>query len=133
MPSEIIAELTARGSAAGKEFVRRFYEPDTKKMNWADHRWVRLRAMLASAEELIARIDAACAGPEKGDPPYDTWPDSIKGNEPCFKWKADAQRQLAIETLKEIRRLAEKWRQSGISAAEEAPQPRAELRLRPRI
>lgn len=133
MPEGVIADLTERGRAAGQEFVRRFYEKSTDKMNWVDHRWVRLRSMLASAEELIARIDAACAAPEPDDIPYDAWPDAIRDKEPCFKWKDAAQRQLAVDTLTEIRKLAEKWRQGGISAAEAAPQPRAELRLRPRI
>ena len=133
MPPPVIGFLTARGKAAGEEFVRRFHEKSTDTMNWADHRWVRLRSMLASAEELIGRIDAACAQPEADDVAYDKWPDAIRDKEPCFKWKDAAQRQLAVDTLKDLRNVAQKWREAGVSAADEAPQPRAELRLRPRV
>ena len=72
MPSERIKDLTDRGTAAGDEFIARFSEPPMNaKMNWANHRWLRMRACLASLETMLSRIERACANPQTGDVDYE--------------------------------------------------------------
>jgi hypothetical protein len=90
-------------------------------------------------EEMIESMDRTCEQPEPGDIGYEEWVKSLAvGAEPSYSWKGsleqrERQRSLAIETLEGLRKLAEEWERSGLSAAEGAPRPLPELQPRPRI
>jgi hypothetical protein len=52
---------------------------------------------------------------------------------PSYPWKNEKQRQIALETLKELRTLARRLDEGGMPLAFGAPHPRPELRPRPQI
>jgi predicted acylesterase/phospholipase RssA len=145
MPETRINKLSARGMGAGAEFVARFATcTSPSKLNWPNHRWVRLRAGLAAIEENLLRLEYSCAEPLNNDPPYDAWmKDTENTNVPSYPWVADgqggnwrAQRQLAENTLATLRRCAQALKPGTAGSAplaEGAPRPRAELRVRPRV
>jgi hypothetical protein len=107
-------------------------------MTWENHRWLRMRSMMASLEKLLNQADTACQYPEGGDVPYDKW---IKSgtNPPAYDWENQEQSRLVAKTLGILRGLAHKWRRAKttkgnpVSAADGAPKPRAELRPRAQI
>jgi predicted acylesterase/phospholipase RssA len=142
MPKDRIEALTKRGDAGAAEFIRRFSDGEAVRgrMNWANHRWLRFRSLIASLEEMLQQMDEACKEPQPGDVGYEDWIRSLPaGAEPSYFWrgtsakKRQRQRELAIESLARLRELAAGWERSGLSAANGAPRPRPELRPRPRI
>lgn len=135
MPKERIDQLTQRGQAAGEEFVRRFGYPSAEtKMNWENHRWIRLRSCFGSLEAMLISIDHACANPQIDDMDYMEWVTSrnIEDIE-SYKWDSEAQRQLAVSTLVGLRKIRASILDSGRTLANKAPRPRPELRPRAQI
>lgn len=145
MPEKRITDLSARGKGAGAEFVARFATgTSASKLNWPNHRWVRLRAGLAAIEENLLRLEYSCAEPLNNDLPYDVWmKETENSNVPSYPWVADgqggnwrAQRQLAEDTLAALRRSAQALKPGAAGSAplaDGSPRPRAELRVRPRV
>jgi len=139
MPKSRIEALTGRGKQAGETLLDHFADsPIHTEMTWKNHRWLRMRAMMASLEKLIEQTDNACAHPEGGDVPYDQWIESgFEG--PSYKWANKTQRDVAQRTLSAMRAIARDWREAmttqgnPVSAADGAPRPRAELRPRPQV
>ena len=133
MPSERIGALSARGTNAASEFIRRFATMEEPVMNWSNHRWIRLRSMLGSVVEMTQAIDRTCANPQADDPAYDVWlRDTSVGGAPSYQWSNASQRTLAIETIAALRDIARKWTDGQIDATARAPRPRPELLPRPR-
>ena len=137
MPQERIDELTKRGAAVAAQFINRFATPlgaAVPEMNWANHRWLRMRSLLASLEQMLSKLEHSCAQPQEGDPDYESWVAGSKLREaPSYPWKNEKQRQIALETLKELRTLARRLDEGGMPLAFGAPHPRPELRPRPQI
>jgi hypothetical protein len=145
MPPQRITALSNRGKGAGAEFVARFATGTSpSKLNWANHRWVRLRAGLAAIEENLLGLEHSCAAPLNNDLPYDVWMESTDNTAlPSYPWVADGQggnwrvqRQLAEDTLAGLRKCAQALKPGSLGSAplaEGAPRPRAELRVRPRV
>jgi len=76
MPQERIDELTKRGAAVAAQFINRFATPlgaAVPEMNWANHRWLRMRSLLASLEQMLSKLEHSCAQPQEGDPDYESW------------------------------------------------------------
>jgi hypothetical protein len=144
MPPELISALSGRGKDAGAELVARFATGTSpSKLNWRNHRWVRLRAGLAAMEEHLLRLEHSCAEPLNNDPAYDVWMRETDNTDlPSYLWVGDgkggnwrAQRQLAEDTLTGLRKCAQALKPGPAGSAplaEGAPRPRAELRVRPR-
>jgi predicted acylesterase/phospholipase RssA len=133
MPDSRIRTLNERGVNAGLEFVERFASDAKSKMNWPNHRWIRLRTMLSSVVEMMQAIDRACASPDSGDKGYEEWIQStLQGAAPSYQWKSDDQRLMGLETVKDFRQVAREWRAAKLDASAGAPRPRPELRPRPR-
>jgi predicted acylesterase/phospholipase RssA len=131
MPASRIEHLSRLGKAAAVEFTRRFAEPREAPMNWENHRWIRLRSMLASVVEMATTIDHRCAHPAAGDEPYDLWLETMAvGDAPSYRWPNKTQQALALKTLRILRDLARQW--EGEDPGDGAPRPRPELRPRPR-
>jgi predicted acylesterase/phospholipase RssA len=132
MPAGRIQTLNERGVNAGVEFVERF-ATGHEQMNWPNHRWIRLRTMLSSVVEMVHAIDRTCANPQATDQGYEEWlRSSGPGQAPSYQWKNEEQRLLGLETIVNLRRVANEWINSGIDSASGAPRPRPELRPRPR-
>ena len=137
MPDDLIKSLTTRGEQAGQLLLDHFAVPPcVPEMTWDNHRWLRMRSLLASLEKMLGQVETACASPEGGDIPYDEWI-KLDGKPPSYDWESPEQRKLALETLTLLRRVARVWQSvetaPSISAAEEAPRPRPELRPRAQI
>jgi hypothetical protein len=145
MPWDRIKPLADRGQGAAAEFVARFATNTSPiKLNWPNHRWVRLRSGLAAMEENLMRMEKSCAAPLNNDPPYDAWmaqTDNAKW--PSYPWVADkrggdwrVQRALAEQTLASLRKCAQALETGPADPAplaEGSPRPRGELRVRPRV
>lgn len=139
MSHKLIRELTVRGEKAGEKLLEHFGDPPIDpSMTWDNHRWLRMRSLIASLEKMLGQIEVACAGPEGRDLPYDKWIES--GLEaPSYPWKSQEQRRLALATLCSLREIARDWQEAEtakgnpIFAADNAPRPRPELRPRAQI
>ena len=132
MPAERIQTLNERGINAGVEFVERF-AANQEKMNWANHRWIRLRTMLSSVVEMVRAIDRTCTNPQANDQGYEQWIRSIPlGEAPSYQWRNESQRLLGVETIVNLRQVANEWMNAQVDSATGAPRPRPELRPRPR-
>ena len=134
-----IKRLAGYGRDAGEELRRRFtgQAPDVK-LNWKNHRWVRLRSMLSASEESLRRLQAGLENPEDGDRFYAEWLHvSVTEPPPSYTWSSQRHWQLACDTLAaleaagQVRRAAHM--QEDLPLATKAPRPRPELRMRPRI
>lgn len=133
MPADRIETLSSRGLNAADEFIRRFATNEEPVMNWSNHRWIRFRSMLASLTEMVERVDLTCSQPQPGDQGYEEWVGGIETHKiPSYKWTSAHQRQLGVDTLIALRRLARTWTDVRVDASAGAPKPRPELRPRPR-
>jgi hypothetical protein len=145
MPWERIKPLAERGQGAAAELVARFAtRTSPSRLNWPNHRWVRLRSGLAAIEENLLLMEHSCAAPLNNDPPYDLWmAQTDNAKLPSYPWVPDgsggdwrAQRRLAEQTLASLRQCAQTLQPASATSAplaEGAPRPRAELRVRPRV
>lgn len=134
MPAEAITRLSEFGRRAGREFVRRFASDDPGcRLDWANHRHVRLRSALAAIEEWLVKLERACAEPQTGDRPY---PDLIAdADPPSYDWANRVQQRAAADQLDRLRDAARRLKALTASQAlrDGSPKPRPELRVRPRI
>lgn len=138
MPPDRIKNLTQRGEAAGQEFVSRFGYPAThSEMNWSNHRWLRMRSMLSSFDEMLAKFERSCAQPQTGDIPYDQWvQQSATVPPPSYPWSNQAQQESAQKAIDDLRSEARRLIMTGLKGSplsKGAPAPSPELRLRTRI
>jgi len=145
MPPELIRTLADYGREAGAEFARRFAAAHPgSRLDWTNHRWVRLRSALASLEESLIKLDNSCASPLPPDQAYDVWAQTADNQSlPSYPWEPcgpgttwQTQRDLAVDTLACLRRCAQALRKipaSPLPLSGGAPRPRPELRIRPRI
>ncbi len=137
MPPERIDALTKRGGAAAEEFIARFGSPPElgQKMDWANHRWLRMRSWLAAFEVMLRRVERTCAEPQAGDTDYESWIRETSPNTdaPSYPWAGPTQHELAVKTIHTLRGLIEEWQATECSAATKAPRPRPELRPRAQI
>ena len=138
MPPDRIMDLTQRGKEAAEELLRRFDVPAKEgKMNWDNHRWVRLRSSLSSLDTTIRQLEKACTRPENGDIPYDAWMEQfakrgVSTNEQPSYEMTKSQLKAAIETLKDLRDTLDHWPDEN-DASDDAPRPRPVLCPRPQI
>jgi len=145
MPPERIETLSKRGGQVGAEFVKRFASSDPGcRLDWPNHRWVRLRSTLAALEENLFKIDRSCAAPLDGDTPYDVWASTANNDDlPSYRWEPIStstdwkyQRQKAADMLAALRRCSQALQDGQaepMPIAAGAPRPRPELRVRPRV
>ncbi|MBI5093549.1 MAG: patatin-like phospholipase family protein [Candidatus Hydrogenedentes bacterium] len=139
MPAPLIEELTKRGAQAGDKLLEHFGEmPGNTVMTWQNHRWLRMRSMIASLEKMLEQVDNACERPEGKDIPFDEWAASCD-SPPSYNWESQEQRRLAADTLHALRQIMDNRQKAQtsagreISAADGAPRPRPELRPRAQI
>jgi predicted acylesterase/phospholipase RssA len=144
MPPARIKALSDRGERVGAAFAQRFATTNPgSKLDWRNHRWVRLRSALSSLEEMLLKMDRSCAEPLNDDPPYDIWIREAENKTlPSYEWKHLGtedwryQRGKAANTLDALRgcsQVLQKGQLDPMPLNAGAPRPRAELRVRPRV
>jgi hypothetical protein len=140
MPEHLIIELGKRGDIAAEELMKHF-DPDHPEahdtMTWDNHRWIRLRSMLAALERMVEQTLFTCETPENGDQDYEAFlREKLNESDKPTKgpsYKMDNKRiQAALDTLTQLRKIRDLWDKAG-GAAEGAPRPRPVLRPRPQI
>jgi predicted acylesterase/phospholipase RssA len=136
MSDERIARLSGYGSDVGRQFVRRFTTDDPEiKLNWPNHRWVRLRSGLASVEEWLTHFNENTVAPVA--PGLMTYEKLIHETDPpSYGWANKLQHGKAEQLFAALQDAASKA--SGDDAATEslsvkAPHPLPELQVRPRV
>jgi predicted acylesterase/phospholipase RssA len=134
MPREVISALTARGIAAGDELIARFSIPPTNpKMNWDNHRWLRMRSSLASIETVLTEIDCACEHPQQGDVDFESWAAAAPpAKPPSYPWKP-SQQSAALSMIKGMRKIVAECKKVDANVAAGSPRPRGQLRRRAHI
>ena len=134
MPEAVVKTIAARGAQAGEMLAQRFAPGSPAALNWDNHRWVRLRSMLASLEEMLEKLGPRLSPdwkpPQPGDEPYAAL--LAKEAPPSFPWK-EGQRAEAARAVEEIRTTALRWVESPERLRRGAPRPMPELRARPKV
>jgi hypothetical protein len=140
MPPELIGFLTNQGEKCAEVLMQHFdvpSDPAANPMTWENHRWIRLRSLLAAMERMNEQILRTCDQPENGDERYDAWLERLLASNHSFPdvpgYPAHQnQIRAALETLRHLRELEQLWNAAG-TAAKKAPKPRPALRPRPQI
>lgn len=138
MPPELVTFLTAQGEKSAEVLRRHFDVPAVHpEMTWENHRWIRIRSMLAALEKMVEQTVTTCDQPENGDLPYEDWLQSLLADktgqyEQLSYRPTKKQLQAALDTLAHLRDLRGIWAAAG-TAADGAPKPRPILRPRPQI
>lgn len=124
MPEEYIENLCAAGRVAAQQLRERFHEPPGETSEgWLNHRQQRLRILLGVVEQMSKDLGRAlAAGP---------WDDTLEGI-PASVYTA-RHRDLARRFMGGVAELAQEVEDSGVSLKERAPNPRATMRIAPRI
>jgi hypothetical protein len=137
MQPEVVEFLAGQGSRCAEVLIEHFDVPPAhQKMTWDNHRWIRMRAMLASLEKMVGDTMIGYEQAENGDKSYADWLAGLNAspdNEivtPSYRPTKD-QVKAAIGTLEKIREIKDLW--GDDSAANGAPRPRPVLRPRPQI
>jgi predicted acylesterase/phospholipase RssA len=138
MPPDLVRFLSCQGTKSAEQLLEHFDGPPTHpKMNWENHRWIRLRALMASLEKMVNDAVTTCDHPESGDKCYEDWLRELLADT-TGKYKdlsyQPTKDQLAatLKTLETMRELKEVWETAGTAAAK-SPRPRPVLRPRPQI
>jgi hypothetical protein len=128
MPAQRIEDFSARGAAAAYEFIDRFGFPAVNpKMNWSNHRWIRMRTCLASLEEFALALEGTYDHPQDGDQGYGAWiaatpPDKA----PSYEWTSD-QRDIARQAIEALRGAVKVTTPSKAALVAGSPRPRPRL------
>jgi hypothetical protein len=137
MPENKVREIAESGIVAGLLLSRRFKPGSRARLNWDNHRWVRLRSMMASLEEMLSKLGPRLTPdfepPQPGDVNYAALLERTNEELPSYAWESRAQRDEALRAVKHLVKLAAAWEESEVNLADGAPRPMPELRARPRV
>jgi hypothetical protein len=135
MPPDLVTFLSDQGTKSARQLIEHYGVPPVHEtMTWDNHRWIRLRSMLASLERMVDVTLVSCDSPESGDLSYEQWlGDLIAGTAESPSYNpTDKQIAAALETIQKMRELKTIWNSAG-TAAKGSPRPRPILRPRPQI
>lgn len=139
MPTPLIEFLSNQGEECAKVIKDHFDVPAKpgEKMTWENHRWIRLRAMLASVEKMVDQTLRVYDKGENLDPSYKDWLQSLHDDKTGEYKKLSyeptkEQIQAAMDTMERLREIQACWNRAG-TAAKNAPKPRPVLRPRPQV
>jgi hypothetical protein len=141
MPPNVVTFLSEQGGKCAEELMKHFDVPPSlgQKMTWENHRWIRLRSMLAAFEKMVDETLTTCDKPENGDVSYEDWLKALHAGFPV-NCKAPSypptksQIVAAIETIDKMRELKVIWGKAGVKGiGNAAPKPRPTLRPRSQI
>ncbi|GAB3377850.1 hypothetical protein GCM10027432_01260 [Lysobacter fragariae] len=127
MPAKVIETLGDAGHCAAERLIARFDPPPgegPKADGWKQHREVRLRTFLSLVEEMACRKSL-------GDPQWDELVEELRVGDKY----SNAQAALANRILDALRGIAGavSTGPSGNSVTPDAPRPRSDLRITPKI
>jgi hypothetical protein len=127
MPSPLLKDLCKRGAAAGKLIATRFSDAagsaNTERMNWRNHRWLRLRTLFGALQAYLEEyLDSY-------EPASDEWGKLVCGQHTSYGVsRTTAMRMLQL--LRDLRTLGSSFEASaGLNT--KLPQPPPDLVLRP--
>jgi Patatin-like phospholipase len=136
MNAKKVTSLSERGRWAAKLLRQRFgaAAATTDPLNWNSHRWTRYRTSMALLQKAFRQMDRAFSHTDKTFPDYNTLlaRASDAGPKTGYWWPRDPAefRALTTEFLKLAARLQNP---PGGNFDEDAPNPRPELRVTPRL
>jgi len=123
MPKGHIDNLSDAGDFAAQRLVERFFPPEPQSDGWKNHREVRLRTFLGVLEEMALALK-----PKLADGRWNTVVDGISHE--VYSQRHD---ELAKDCLQRLVDLGEFLRDRQYSLQDRAPNPRASMRIAPRI
>lgn len=145
MAPDLIRRVAARGAFAAETLVAHFFPPlhplpgerPAVRTDWRNHRWVRFRTAGALFEESLLGLLWA----ERQTSDSEAGIEALHLAPPSYAYGSDARTQASLEAYHQLLRTAE-WfereqRQHGAAVfnppQSEAPKPRSQLRIRPRL
>ena len=135
MDEDSISKLSDRGKFAGIKLRERFTGKDYTGMDWNNHRWVRFRTTFCLIEEHLKKIAKALKSEtsqiEKG---YLDLLNRNNSEEPKAYTFTKTQKEFAQKFVNKISELNDEHTVDKESfCSNNAPKPRPELRVRPKI
>jgi predicted acylesterase/phospholipase RssA len=135
MGGETIQKIADLGRDAAELLASRFAPGSKAELNWDNHRWIRLRSLLAMLEKFLdrlgPRLDPNYRPPIRGDANFVAVVEQVVTDPDKYPW-IEGQLEEARRTVKELHRLYKEL-DAGVSLADPAPEPTPELRGRPKI
>jgi predicted acylesterase/phospholipase RssA len=133
MPAPVIVGLSERGRMAARELARRYdplHLPEEMPLTWDNHRWVRLLSSMHLLEELLRDVTDQYDAP---DPSGRTYAQLVlRGkDEPRSYRMSEARATELDQAIRELQSLG--FLQGAPLLDKRAPNPRPELRIRPRL
>jgi predicted acylesterase/phospholipase RssA len=138
MGEQLVADLIARGRAAGAMLVDRFAAPSTgafgRDMNWEMHRIIRYRVAMSSFQRYLLAFKRGFENPQPGDASYaDLLDKSLVTPLPAYDWRRDTTRNAARKESEMLAGLPPTWAAANIDFDDSAsPRPAPDLVKRPR-
>lgn len=138
MPPDLVKFLSDQGSRSAEVLIQHFDVPAMHpRMTWENHRWIRIRAMLAAFEKMVDHTLTTCEQPENGDVSYEEWLKELhtdkSGDYKKLSYRPTKdQINTALATIQHLRTIRALWTEAGTAAAG-APKPRPILRPRPQV
>ena len=103
MPPETIERLAGRGRTAARWLIARFHPDEAAEGDaWANHRWVRLRALLAGLEGTLVRIASAWERKAGSEPSYAEAMAEPRCTDGAYHWASHKAQALACAQVEEI-------------------------------
>jgi hypothetical protein len=141
MSKTLIVTLMGYGREAGREFVRRFGDPNKWmpgtipiSMNWENHQFIRLRLLVACVSEMTSDVNKALT--DLADSPTDYARFFTQGYQlPSYRFTNQNQADLVKWVLNDLSNIAQHIPNSGVAnhPSRKAPKPLPELKMRPRV
>jgi hypothetical protein len=131
MPPDVVANVSARGAEAAELLLSHFSDPAPDcQVSWENHRWVRLRSMLALLEKMVLDIKLGFADTEPGDKSYD---ELLHGRPNSYRLTAE-QRKFILHWLANFTPLVDALQTAapGEKFSTGEPRPLPVLRVLPR-
>ncbi|HEX6037626.1 MAG TPA: hypothetical protein VFZ20_06295, partial [Longimicrobium sp.] len=137
MPEGTIRNLGTRGQLAARELARRFDPvnvPADTPLTWDNHRWVRFRSSMQLLDELLRDIRDQYRLPNVGGRSYADLVARAKGAAPrSYPLKSVKRARLVEQALADLGKLSFLNGKNPLFVKKEAPRPRPELRIRPKL
>jgi hypothetical protein len=135
MDPDVVTTLSERGREAAELLISHFHKPEADvTLTWDNHRWIRLRSLLARLEELLGDIRKGLSDPEPGDRTYEELLERNRDEPPESYRFTVGQRELAGDLLRRLEALAAELDDTAenLRPGRGAPRPAPELRVLPR-
>lgn len=138
MKPEAIQALSERGRFAGVKLRERFMGDDGSTLTWDNHRWIRYRSLMSLLENTLRDLQRAYKTPLFGDQPYSAMIARSPDDPPVgYRLEEPGQREFVAHATDQLIALINEWEKdqntTGQNFVKGEPNPKPELRVRPRI